>query len=164
MPTYIQVQLETPLVPIEKQTPNLIRYLQSRGLLAMGLTARSLPLVERTIEQLSLIDVDFTRNSLYDHEIYVTLDFPALYKHGVFYCSDNCKGQILLHFFDNINYHPKKIIFVDDKMKNIKAVEKYVEEKGIEFVGLRYGAADERVANFDPVAAEVALQEFLEKH
>ncbi|MCC2647192.1 MAG: hypothetical protein K0R02_1257 [Rickettsiaceae bacterium] len=65
---------------------------------------------------------------------------PATYLNGMVSTSNLSKELVLESFLAYINYKPKKIIFIDDKYKNLESVEKFTQDKGIEFVGIEYNA------------------------
>jgi hypothetical protein len=65
---------------------------------------------------------------------------PATYLNGIVSTSNLSKELVLESFLAYINYKPKKIIFIDDKYKNLESVEKFTQDKGIEFVGIEYNA------------------------
>jgi hypothetical protein len=49
------------------------------------------------------------------------------------------KGQVLKAFLSKIpQYKFKKVIFIDDKVKNLKSVEKVCKETGTQFIGVEY--------------------------
>ena len=49
------------------------------------------------------------------------------------------------------------MIAVDDREKNLHAIKK-IFGSHIEFIGIRYGHLDKKVAEFNPVQAEQELQ------
>ena len=53
---------------------------------------------------------------------------------------------------------------VDDKAKNLSAVEGPVEARGISFVGLRYSGCDKKIAEFDINTVNKELNDLLKKH
>ena len=59
---------------------------------------------------------------------------------------------------ETLGYTPKTIIFINDKASHLKEIEVAAEEKGIPFIGLRYGYSDERKALFQ---AEIADHQFM---
>jgi FMN phosphatase YigB (HAD superfamily) len=160
LPIYYEVQLKVPLQLIEQSTPQLLAELQKEGIDVIALTARSLPLVNRTIEQLSAIDIDFSHNHI--GPVFVLRNAPHLYmyKRGILFSGDNNKGEALVDFLDYCDVKPEKIIFVDDKLHNLHKVEAIVEQRNISFVGIRYGRLDEHVQNFDEQVAEQELHAF----
>ena len=126
----------------------------------MALTARSMPLVERTIQELTRLTIDFSVNSLHEYPMKLSVTHVGKYDHGIIFCSNNNKASILFQFLSTIDYHPKQIIFIDDKLSHLVHVEKEVEARGITFVGLRYTGSDTRKKCFDPQAAEQQLVDF----
>lgn len=63
--------------------------------------------------------------------------FPV-FKEGVILTCRISKGRVLKAFLDYAGAAPKRIIFVDDKRKNLHAVEEMARGKGIEFLGIEY--------------------------
>lgn len=61
-----------------------------------------------------------------------------MFKDGVIFACRLSKGEVLKAFLNEVNYKPKKIIFVDNQLKNMKSVESYCQEEGIEFIGFHY--------------------------
>lgn len=57
----------------------------------------------------------------------------------------------------------KKILFIDDKLKNIHSVEAACNKRGIPFTGLRYGYLDKAGRSFDPITTDYDLKVFLEQ-
>ncbi|MEX0848659.1 MAG: DUF2608 domain-containing protein [Candidatus Dependentiae bacterium] len=160
LPIYYEVQLKVPLQLIEQSTPQLLIELQKEGVDVIALTARSLPLVNRTIEQLSAIDIDFSHNHI--GPVFVLRNAPHLYmyKRGILFSGDNNKGEALMDFLAYCDMKPEKIIFVDDKLHNLHKVEAVVEQQDIPFVGIRYCRLDEHVQNFDEQLADNELHAF----
>jgi hypothetical protein len=62
------------------------------------------------------------------------------YKEGVLFTCGTDKGTVLKYYFNHIQYKPKKIIFIDDKRKNLNSVESFCNNTGIEFLGFEYTA------------------------
>lgn len=165
LPTYWEVQKKTTMMPVESTTPKVIETLQATGKIkVIALTARSFPLIDSTLQQLADINVDFSKDGLFDADRDFSTKLPSKYRRGIVFCQNNCKGEVLLNLLQEAHWKPKKVIFADDKRKYLEAVEKVLAEKGIEFVGIRYGKCDERVRNFNAIKAEQELQEFLQKH
>ncbi|WP_395477390.1 DUF2608 domain-containing protein [Rickettsia endosymbiont of Pantilius tunicatus] len=60
---------------------------------------------------------------------------------GVILTSLADKGLVLKAALEKYNLHFKKIIFVDDQMKELESVEKACLDMNIDFQGIHYGAA-----------------------
>ena len=162
LPKYFYAQFNVPLILIEKTSPEFLDYLQKNGVNHMALTARSLYIADRTTDQLHNIGIKFSAQKFND--LALNLAHPAILKSGILFSGNNDKGDSLISFFDTCNYHPKKVIFIDDKHKNLLSVENAILNRQIEFVGIRYSGADEKVKNFNPEAAAQQLLDLQNYH
>ena len=59
-----------------------------------------------------------------------------------------------------IDFYPKKIVFIDDKEKNIIDMDEKIINYDIEYVGLRYGFLDEKIKNFNRAISNFQLEYF----
>jgi hypothetical protein len=163
LPVYKQAIAEINFEPVEHDTVAVVSHLQQKGVHVIGLTARSIDLAYRTIEQLAHIGIDFGK----DHQecpIPYGTGKPALYMDGIIFSGNYSKGEVVASWLKETNYKPKKIIFIDDKLKNLVAVEEALHKRDFPFYGLRYGYLDKRVAQFDWNKTEKDLEAFLKKH
>ena len=87
-----------------------------------------------------------------------------MFKDGVLFACRLSKGEVLKAFLKQINYKPQKIIFVDNELKNIKAVEQYCASEGIEYVGFHYNFIRSKLKN--KLNTDIVNYQFetLEKH
>lgn len=155
------VQRATTVVPVESTTPNLIKGIQRRGITVMALTARPLDLIDTTTKQLKSIGVDFTRTPVLDRQLELRSDDLAKFAAGiVFVGPKNNKGKVLVQFLQKIGLAPKRIVFVDDKSKHVHNMDEAFKASTTSYIGFRYGATDEEVANFDAGIADVQLRFF----
>src|SRR5690606_38151593 len=164
LPLCYYAQFNVPLIPTESNIPLLLNKLHELNIFTMGLTSRSLPLAERTHEQLLNININFYMPAIKTEELILPLLHQCIYKYEIIFTSDNDKGEALLKFLDMINYRPQCIIFVDDKMRHIQSVEKAAISRNIEYIGIRYSGCDELINNFDPIKAYMQLQALLERN
>lgn len=156
LPVYCEVQLHINLQLVEQGAPQLLKQLQHEGVAMMSLTARSLPLVNRTISQLADIGIDFSHNHLGPEILLRELRGQYVYKRGILFSGQNNKGDALVDFLHQINVVPTRVIFIDDKLKNLRDVEDALNKVGIPFYGIRYSKLDAYVAQLDD---EVIAQE-----
>jgi len=161
LPLYFSVHqfTEDMMTPLDN-SPHLIKTLQKNNIKAMALTNRSMPMYEITLRELGFIGIDFTINSLYDQDLPLSITHKAKFSNGIIFCGNNDKGELLFQFLEKIDFVPKKIIFIDDKLKNVTSVQKAVEKRGIEFVGIRFTQIDEIRKTFDPNEAKNQLATF----
>lgn len=141
---------------VEEGSNKIIDELQKSGNVVMGLTTQGLALATRTVMQLQTLTIDLSRTapSKQDH-YFINGKNGVLYRHGILFTSGTSKGDALIKLFDIINYHPKHVVFINDKKTHLHDVEKSLELKNINFIGLRYSYSDERVANFSKEIAEI---------
>ena len=113
---------------------------------AMALTARSAEKQQHKnfYKNLKMHGIDFTTNDFKYHEISIPLDnwhcHNPRYYHGIIICAGNNKGKVLKGYLDYLKMAPSTVIFVDDRLKAVNAVEKVCKEMNINFIGFHYTA------------------------
>ncbi|KKP26483.1 MAG: hypothetical protein UR12_C0037G0002 [candidate division TM6 bacterium GW2011_GWF2_30_66] len=157
--TFFIISRVAKLFPIN-DSPKVVNKLQKMGIRTMALTNRSLPIVKRTIKLLKDIGIDFSKNALFKNDLVLNISHKGMFYKGVIFSGKNDKGSMLKEFFKKINYTPKKLIFVDDKVKHVKSVEKKFDDGNVEYIGIRYSFMDEKKKNFDPIEAENGIRTF----
>ena len=164
LPLYIKIQNTIWLDPVQKETVKMIHFLQESGIAVIALTARAFGIIDRTLEQLTYLDINFSHSSLSAETIDFKLKNVAHYCNGIVFCGQNDKGKLLIKFFELINYHPRKVIFVDDKMKYVQQVSDAMAECNIPYIGIRYSCLDEKVQNYCLDDHEERLHQFCQEH
>ncbi len=145
---------------LDDTVPNLLRDLQMRGHLVLGLTARYPMDAEYTHLQLQRLGIQFDQRYS-DHDM--DLEHPAIFHKGIIYASSfNRKSAALLALLKQIDYYPPNLIFIDDKMSHVQDLELFVPPFNINYVGVRYGKADKRVKEYDPQIAQMQMKLFPE--
>lgn len=156
LPIYFEVQ-KNPFFRVRlverQETLDVIQALQVNADKTIGLTARSFPVEDDTIRLLEKTGLSFVKSGWFkvfgDHdEVFMFDGVPGGFKHGIFFCGKGNKGDSLMAFFKRAQYVPEVVVFADDKLKNLQAVERAVEAAGIEFVGILYTRLDEEKANY----------------
>jgi FMN phosphatase YigB (HAD superfamily) len=147
-PFYFEIQLDSnfKLRPLEVSTINVVRTAQEKADKVIVLTARSYHLIDKTIEMLNEIGIDFLTNAFKADFLFDAV--PGQYTRGVFFCGPGDKGKSLVQLFKKINYWPERVILIDDKYKNLQSVEQAMNLLGIDFVGIRYSRLDQKVKEF----------------
>lgn len=156
LPNYFRVQEFITLQPVETATPKIVSRVGKQAH-TIALTARSLQLKQRTIDQLKKLGITFAPPPSFAPELPIELDHPGLLKDGIIFCDQNDKGKLLFYIFKKFNYQPAWIIFVDDRLYNLLNVQKESLMQDVRFVGIRYGYMDERSDDFN---AEKATAEY----
>lgn len=148
LPFYREIQSspQFALRPIEADTLEVIKMTQEKADKVMVLTARSHPLIYRTLDLLEQMGLDFLSSSFTEEFVFDAV--PGRYIKGVFFCGHGDKGESLIELLKRIDYWPEVIIFADDKYKNLHAVEHAVQAFDIEFYGIHYTRLVQKVQDF----------------
>lgn len=149
---------------IEKNTAPLIQNLQKKDFTVIALTARPTNLADISIRQLKNVGIDFSRSIPYDHPLQLNYNNEVSYQNGIIFCTGKDKGKALVTFLYYIDYQPKKIVFVDDKLKNIHNIERAVCGQDYPFIGLHYTYLENYIKTINKLEVEKELDKFLEKH
>ncbi len=137
---------------IEIETSQVIDELQNRGVKTIALTAamggeiEGVSIEDRRIKELNRVGIDFSR-SFPDISEMIFSGFNApingrgpFFKLGVILANENDKGEVLVAFLQKIEWKPDLILFVDDRIEHVHAVQKAIGEfyPEIECKGFHY--------------------------
>ena len=154
-PVWVDVREKVDVKLVSNNILDVLTELEEKNIKIIGLTARGIPLIRKTKEQFDSLGLDFIKNNY--HEKDEVCDLFDL-KNGVMFIEIGVdKGKCLKRFFEIAGKKPKKIVFIDDRMKNIKSLNKTCQELSIDFVGIRYSATDNSVENFDGKVGDIQL-------
>ncbi len=154
---------------VDKKTPDLITLLQRKSIKVIALTAcftGKYHLIEHLedtrLEEIKGFGFDFSSAfpNVESHE-FTQLSYKQrhpMFKKGVLFASYCDKGNVLLAFLDWIGWRPSRIIFVDNKMKNVVSVKQAAKNLGIPFMGLHYKASYKLPHKFDKKLAQFQIQ------
>lgn len=157
---WMAVQNVTDVVLVEDEAEEIVRGLQENGYTVMGLTTRGLGLCMRTIEQLNRLSVDLSKTPPSHREIHFMNPIGVLFRKGILFTAGTHKGQALFKLLDQVDYQPKEIVFINDKASHLRQVEITCEQRGIPFIGLRYGYLDPKLKRYDDTIADVQFKRF----
>lgn len=161
-PDWIKTQKVCAVKPLEHNFVPLLISLQNRGITVMGLTHRQPSVALSTLRQVESLGFEFTKTAPSYDTFTVPAASPTLYLQGILFVSDyNKKGDVLLPFLSIINKTPKKIVFIDDKKKNVEELEQTLTGRGIDYVGIYYTAINSSTT-YDKNLAKYQYQ-FLDK-
>lgn len=139
---------------VDSQTVDVIERLKEADVRVFSLTAREPIEATHTQRQLGSVGISLFTDPILD-PAFLPTEKLALLDQGVIYCGDNTKSAAIAAFFEEMGAKPKKVVFVDDHRGQVFELEKVIEGMGIEFVGMRFSGADERVQAFDGDIADV---------
>lgn len=162
-PDWIRTQQICPVKPLEEDfIPSLIS-LQNQGIVIMGLTHRQPSVAQSTIRQVASLGFDFIKTAPSKDSFVVPAKSPTLYLKGILFVSDyNKKSDVFLPFLSIIKQTPKKVIFIDDKRKNVEELEEALSKLGIEYLGVYYTAIEHAKPIYTQEVAEFQYK-FLHK-
>lgn len=137
---------------------NILNYLQDYQIPTIALTALSTgkfgtitKMEDLRIANLKNMNIDFTELStikdyiLADKLAGTNMIFPdcigiPMLKAGIIFTAGVNKGIVLEYILDQKHYYPKTIIFIDDDLHNLQALEKLCIKLQITFYGFHYQA------------------------
>ncbi len=132
---------------VNSRMVELVKNLENRAVKHMVLTAYSVrPLKE--VKDPVQWRVDTLQSFGYHFEklwepSFIELDeflcnYNPIFKDGVLCCDIFSKSECLKAFLSQIQWKPKKIIFIDDLLRNLVDVEELCVQEKIEYVGIEY--------------------------
>ncbi|MFH0898882.1 MAG: DUF2608 domain-containing protein [bacterium] len=137
----------------------IIENLQNHNIKVLALTNRSIPVLQTTIKQLKNKGIDFSRTSVSKKDLKLSVTHAGKFSQGIISAGANDKGAMLFAYFNAIGYKPKKIVFVDDKIKYVESVEKTAKNNNVDYVGIRLSLQDHKKKNinFDQLKKQLYL-------
>lgn len=152
---YLRLQTRREL--IDPGVVDIIKSLQARNVKVIALTTsgmgplnKDLSLEDWKLDILKGFRVDFSKAfpekpCLYFK--YLPTKHPDRYpgfKEGILFTCGLSKGLLLSLFLKALDYKPDAIFFVDDKLKNLLAVEEVCKKLNIPFMGCHYTACTQK--------------------
>lgn len=81
-----------------------------------------------------------------------------IFQDGVIFAAKKPKGKVLSKFLKLSKLKPRKIIFVDNQLKNVLSVEAHCKELGIDYTGIHFTKTYNKPAN--PLDKKIAEKKF----
>jgi hypothetical protein len=131
---------------VSEEFKHIFPLLDKFGADYMALTARDKGMSAATIRQLDNVGIDMSG----DHPENKMFDLKsrpnAYFERNIIFCDNGHKGKCLTETLDKTKSAlPTKIIFIDDKEKNLHQVRETSEEIGVPYLGIRYNMLDKWV-------------------
>lgn len=148
---------------IESHAPMIIRSIQQKGMKAIALSAApggkvgEHYIIDRRIHELKRVGIDFSLSFPEMAEMRL-MNFPEpeygsvpIYKNGVICANTFDKGLVLVEFLKSIDWEPDLIVFVDDRLDHVQAVEQALAnfKPEIPFKGLHFQIDFQRYTTID---------------
>lgn len=157
-PSWIKTQKACKVKVLEEDFVPTLIYMQKKGYTIMGLTHRQPSVFDSTVAQVNSLGFDFNRSSPSHDSFSLPSKTATLYYAGILFVGDyNKKIDIFLSFLSHIGKKPKKIVFIDDKKKNVDELEA-LSQQGIEYIGVHYTAIDYSKPVYNREIAEFQLK------
>lgn len=139
LPPYTAAQNNSSVRVLNSLIFEIIDTLFNRGSHCIALTSRGREdLIEITIRQLNEAGIVFKQNEPIWQKSFPLISARTRYCNGIIFCDGKDKGQMLDLFLKEVGYHPTTIVFVDDSLRNISAVEQFTTNNGLEFFGFHF--------------------------
>lgn len=163
------ILLNEPVHLVDPQIPNIIRSLQKQSVKVMAQTSCPVGryghiecLTEWSINRLAQHDIQFCGVFAEHDPLELTIKTEqqsgtALFKKGILFNSPTyrfSKGNILQQFFEQINWEPNLLIFVDNQLGNLESIGNLAQKLSIEFLGILFTAVLEQQNAYDEKLAQ----------
>jgi len=157
---------------IEEKTAKIFEDFSRRGILCLGLTRRPSMVLgsirdsgDFILEALDNLHAGFTflKECVSPTELGSGTgpDVAPIFKKGCIFAARQEKGPILGKFFEALEYTPKKVVFVDDRLSCVESVEKELNSRGITNVCFHYGGAHHLDIPFDKETVKKQLDRLI---
>lgn len=141
-PDWIKTQKACKVKPLENDFVPMLQLLQNKGIAIMGLTHRQPSVAEATVKQVHSLGFDFLTTAPSKDSFSIPAKTPTLYFQGILFVGDyNKKIDIFEPFLSILKISPKKIVFIDDKRKNVDELEALTQHD-IDYIGIHYTAIE----------------------
>ncbi len=159
-PLWNAILLRSKMEPVDPLVQSLLRQLQRRGVVVMGLSDKEPDIAFARAEQLRICDVDMEISAPTQGVVPIALDAPARVVNGVLYTGAcNNPGYALVRTLEQIGYFPKRVIAISQKGALLNEVEPALSGRA-ECVTIRFSKADEATLAFRPDIATLQLAHF----
>lgn len=160
-------------------TAAIFNQIKAKGYKILGLTNSGtggfgrIPSLEKwRVDELKNLGITFDKNFKNTKPGALDLYIPGLSAHyaktehpcfptadnGIVFTCKAPKGEVLDAYLQVAEIKPKKIIFIDDRIKNLHTVSEYCKKANIEFIGYEYLAIREQAEKIKPNIARTKLQ------
>ena len=143
--------METNWILLDKSVIDIINYLTQQKIPTIALTSINTgrfgvieSMEDLRIKQLKSVGIDFTKLAPMKDTIKLdslrTVHGTPMLNKGIIFTAELDKGMVLKDILQKLNYYPKKIIFIDDKIQNLYSVQNACNMLKIPFQGFHYTA------------------------
>ncbi len=130
------------------ETINIINDLQNKNIKCIAHTKMDVgtgslkeKLEDYRLNILSNLNINFNKSFEVERLELKDSTAPAskpIFKKGVLFADKSTKGNSLNLLLKKLNFHPKKIIMIDDQIHYLESVAKTAKDLNIDFIGIEY--------------------------
>lgn len=162
IPHWHHILVNTDVELFDPDAEAFVRYLQETGTKVMGLTNRYTEMAYSTHRNLRSVGIDLALAAPFPEDCWIdNIASPAKYIEGIIFNGlINFKGDTLAAFLKQIDCNPKKLIYIEDKPKHLLQVQSCIEDLGIPFLGIHFGALDLQRESYKPELAVIQVKFF----
>lgn len=169
------IMAQAPRVLVEPEIKESIDVLKERGIHTIGLTKLltgsygRIPRLEVWCHDvLQKVGIDFHRPDVPEDLVFTTFT-PFKHNHvryykGILFTHDKSKSEVLEAYLDALSLKPKRLVYFDNKYKNVLAIKEMCEKRGIEPCCFWYRGAEKKYAPVLDVKRAVFQVDQLVKH
>jgi len=160
IPLWHDILVVTDVELFDPDAEAIVNYLQMNGIKTMALTNRYTEMAYSTHRNLRSVGIDFARNPPFPKDCVISAaKSSSKYIEGVIFNGlINFKGDTLAAFLKQINYTPKKLIYIEDKRQHLAQVEQCISSLGIPFIGVHFGALEAQRQSYQPELAAIQVK------
>jgi hypothetical protein len=166
-----QFLLQAEQGPVEAEILSIIKRLQAKGVRVMVCTAKGQgsygdirALDTHRLKQLQHAGYDFSDTFATFSPLTVrTKRGPRVFRDGILFAGGAPKGKVLRTFLEEVEFHPRRVLFFDDKMKNVRSVHKAMQKWDVEVTCVCYSGAEKRPQSFDEKMLEKQSRYFVKR-
>jgi hypothetical protein len=142
-PGWIKTQKVCRVKTLEDNFVPVLKLLQNKNIVIMGLTHRQPFVADSTVRQVTSLGFDFSKTAPNQENMTIPSNTPIQYLEGILFVGDyNKKIDIFEPFLAAVNQKkPRKIVFLDDKRKNVEELEA-LTKLGYDYTGVHYTAIE----------------------
>lgn len=160
IPLWHEILVFTDVELFDPDAEYIVNYLQKHGVKTIALTNRYTEMAYSTHRNLRSVGIDFSKNTPHLEDCWIDgIVSPSKYIGGILFNGlINFKGDTLVAFLKQINYTPKKLIYIEDKLNHLSQVEECVSSLSIPFIGVHFGALELQRKAYKPEFAALQVK------
>lgn len=159
---------QLPKKAVENYTPQLIANLQNQRIPVLGITQKQMATAYAdnfgliTSNHLLSIGINLEQTLSYLN-VREGDDLNHSFAFGLIFTNKKPVGPAILSFLNRLAYKPEKIIMIDNSHDSLENAEATLISTDVKFEGFRYGRADARKMNFDPILGHIQFIAFIKE-